>query len=254
VSRLKTKIVAHRGASYLAPENTMHAFTLAEEIGAYGIETDVQLTKDNVPVLIHDVTVNRTTNKKGFVKNYTFSDIQTLDAGKWFSETYKEARIISLESFLQWIRPTHLYLHLELKNNRFSYKNLEFVVFDLLKRENMLERTALSTFNAKSIKRMTRIKDDIERALLLSKQRKRLIQFAKKYDLKALHVEYPMLNDEFVRLCEKENILLRVYTVNDRDDMQRCFALGVDTIFTDRPDVCIAEQNKFITEHDKEQS
>src|SRR5690625_7696118 len=80
-SILPTKIFAHRGASQFAPENTMPAFQLAYELGAEGIETDVHLTKDLVPVLIHDEQLKRTTNGYGYVKDYTFNELQNFDAG-----------------------------------------------------------------------------------------------------------------------------------------------------------------------------
>lgn len=245
MSCLNTKVIAHRGASFSAPENTMPAFKLALEIGADGIETDVQFTKDRVPVLIHDVSVNRTTNSKGYVKNYTFEELQALDAGTWFHNDFKEAQIISLESFLKWFKDTDLKLHLELKNNRFTYEDLEATVFQLLKKYHLLERSAISTFNAKSVKRMEHIQDEIEVALLLSKHRRKLIPFAKSLGVKALHVEYPMLSDEFVELCKKENMLLRVYTVNDIAHMQQCFSYEVDTIFTDKPDECLKQRNIY---------
>lgn len=92
---MTTKIIAHRGASKLAPENTMYAFELAYNLGAEGIETDVQLTKDNIPVLIHDETVRRTTNSNGYVKDFTFEELSTLDAGSWFSPIFEELELFA---------------------------------------------------------------------------------------------------------------------------------------------------------------
>src|SRR5690625_7581403 len=113
---MSNAIFAHRGASKYAPENTMAAFKFAYELGAEGIETDVQLTKDNIPVLIHDERVKRTTNGTGYIKDLTWNQVKQLDAGSWFSKKFTGAGIISLDEFLQWIQFKPLYLNIELKN------------------------------------------------------------------------------------------------------------------------------------------
>src|SRR5690625_3867881 len=141
------QIIAHRGASKIAPENTLPAFKLAEKLGAESIETDIHLTKDQVPVLIHDPRLERTTNGQGFVKNYTFAELQELDAGAWFSEQYEHTKIISLAEFLQWIQAKKLYINLELKNKDIRYKFLEDIVFEHIEYYQVHNRTILSTFN-----------------------------------------------------------------------------------------------------------
>src|SRR5690625_5078331 len=83
---LPITIIAHRGASHYAPENTISAFDLAYQLGADTIETDIHLTKDHIPVLIHDVDVNRTTNGSGYVNNFTLNELKQLDAGSWFAK------------------------------------------------------------------------------------------------------------------------------------------------------------------------
>lgn len=95
-----TQIIAHRGASKFAPENTLAAFKLAEKMGADGIELDIHLTKDQIPVIIHDEDIKRTTNGRGFVQKYTYKELQQFDAGSWFSERFSDERILSLEEFL----------------------------------------------------------------------------------------------------------------------------------------------------------
>ncbi len=108
-------IYAHRGASKAAPENTMPAFELAAKQGADGIETDVQLTKDQIPVLIHDENVRRTTDGIGFVQDYTYKELQELDAGSWFSSTYSNTTIPTLDQLLAWNKKKKLKLNIELK-------------------------------------------------------------------------------------------------------------------------------------------
>ncbi len=127
---MATNIFAHRGASGYAPENTMAAFQLAYWQGADGIETDVHLTKDNIPVLMHDERVNRTTDGSGFIQGYTLHQLKQLDTGSWFSPKFTGSRVVTLDEFLVWIRDKALYLNIELKNNKIDYKNLETIVYD----------------------------------------------------------------------------------------------------------------------------
>lgn len=232
---MTTKIIAHRGASKLAPENTMYAFELAYKLGAEGIETDVQLTKDHIPVLIHDETVKRTTNGKGYVKDYTYEELKELDAGSWFSAEFKEARIITLDSFLQWVKPKDLYINIELKNNKIDYPNLEAIVFDQLKQHRILERTTLSTFNPNSVQRLKNYKEAVEIAFLTSKRHPNLIDYAKELGANALHIKYRLVQELLIEQAPDAGMLVRVYTVNKLKQMMHCFRTNCDGIFTDVP-------------------
>nr|WP_085991969.1 glycerophosphodiester phosphodiesterase [Oceanobacillus senegalensis] len=236
---MPTTVFAHRGASKYAPENTLPAFELAYEMGAEGIETDVQLTKDNIPILIHDENIKRTTNGIGYVKNFTFAELQTLDAGSWFSKKYAQTKILSLERFLQWAKNKSLYLNIELKNNRIDYNGLETIVYDLVKDYQLLDRTTLSTFNRESVKRMKLLSKTIGVAFLTSKRNKNLVNDAKILGANAIHIKYRLLNRYLVDKAHQENMDIRVYTVNRFPSMYRCFKLNCDGIFTDVPDKAI---------------
>ena len=102
----KTKIFAHRGASGYAPENTLEAFALAITQGADGIELDVQLTKDGIPVVIHDETIDRVTEKKGWVKDYTLKELKELTVLKNKFPKYSAAKIPTLEEVLDAVKAT----------------------------------------------------------------------------------------------------------------------------------------------------
>src|SRR5687767_9211054 len=98
-----TYIFAHRGSSKDCPENTMAAFKKAYQDGADGIELDVQLSKDGIPVIIHDEKLDRTTNKKGNVFSYAYNELTKADAGSWFSKTFAGEPVPSLQELLEWI-------------------------------------------------------------------------------------------------------------------------------------------------------
>ncbi|HLR62477.1 MAG TPA: glycerophosphodiester phosphodiesterase [Lentibacillus sp.] len=242
---LPTKIFAHRGASKYAPENTMAAFSLAYQQGADGIETDVHLTKDHTPVLMHDERINRTTNGTGYIKNYMFDQLQQLDAGSWFSSEFTGLRVVSLDEFLEWIHDKPLYLNIELKNNKIDYNNLESIVYDRVSHYRLLHRTTLSTFNPIGIERIKHLDRNISTALLTSKRVKNLASAANDLGANAVHIKYRLLNRLLIDQCHHEDMAVRVYTVNRPRRMLHCFAMGCDAIFTDIPETAIHFRNQY---------
>lgn len=248
---MSTKIFAHRGASHFAPENTMPAFELAYETGAEGIETDVHLTKDLVPVLIHDEHLKRTTNGIGYIKDYTFNELVKLDAGSWFSDEFSSARIISLDEFLQWSKSKRLSLNIELKNNKIKYQHIEKIVYEMIDYYKLQDRTILSTFNINSVKRMKKF-TDIEVALLTSKRKKNLVPYVLDLGANALHIKYSLLHSRLIKQAKQENIAVRVYTINKRRHMMKCFLHQCDGIFTDIPNLGLKYRKLMISNrHDR---
>lgn len=230
-----TVIIAHRGASKYAPENTMPAFEMAIQMKAEGIETDVQLTKDDIPVLIHDEHVKRTTNGRGYIKDYTYDELKQLDAGSWFSKEFTGTSIISLQGFLEWAQNFHFHIHIELKNNKIDYNHLESIVYEMLEQYNLLERTTLSTFNTRSIRRLKFVNSKIGVALLTSRKHRDLVGYARDLGANAIHIKYRLLTKPLVQRCVENNMALRVYTVNQLMPIMRCFHYGCHGIFTDVP-------------------
>lgn len=242
---LKSQIIAHRGASKYAPENTMPSFQIASEMQADGIETDVQLTKDGIPILIHDENLRRTTGKKGFVKDYLLDDIQKLDAGRYFSKKYAGTKIITLEEFLRWASKEKLYLNLELKNNKIEYKDIEHIVLEALEKHQLLERTTVSSFNPNSIKRMRQLDEKLDVALLRSKRHPNLVEYALDQGASSLHINRRLLNNSIVDNCKKHGLPLRVYTVNRRSTIYQCLKLKCDGIITDDPDKAFMLRKRY---------
>ena len=138
----KTKIFAHRGASGYAPENTLEAFALAITQGADGIELDVQLTKDGIPVVIHDETIDRVTEKKGWVKDYTLKELKELTVLKNKFSEYSAAKIPTLEEVLDAVKASGIQVNIELKTGIYWYPEIEQKVADLVKKAGMEEKEA----------------------------------------------------------------------------------------------------------------
>lgn len=243
---MTTKIYAHRGASQYAPENTLAAFQLAYDMKADGIETDVQLTKDRIPILIHDECLDRTTDGLGYVKDYTLAELKELDAGSWFSKEFTNTKLITLEEFLKWIRYKPLYLNIELKNNKIDYDGLETIVYDMVKEYQLVDRTTLSTFSRKSVQRLKKFNQQIEIAYLTSKRNKKLLSEARDMGANAIHIHYKLLHPTLMAESIKLNMNVRVYTVNKRSAIHKCFQLNTAGIFTDVPDVALAYKKDIV--------
>ena len=149
----KTKVWAHRGASGYAPENTLDAFRKAVEMGADGIELDVQMTKDGELVVIHDETINRVSNGKGWVKDYTYEELKKFNFNKTHLEYTKE-EIPTLEQVYLLIKPTNLTINVEIKTGIVFYPGIEERVLELTERLGMKERVIYSSFNHYTIRKI----------------------------------------------------------------------------------------------------
>ncbi|MBO8157062.1 MAG: glycerophosphodiester phosphodiesterase [Bacillaceae bacterium] len=231
---MESLIFAHRGSSATHPENTLSSFQAAHELGADGIELDVQLTNDHVPVVIHDLTVNRTTNGKGQVKDYTFSELQSLDAGSWFDSKWKGERIPSLEEVLDWMKDTSLLLNIELKDGFPRFPELEKNVISLVRRFGIEDRVTLSSFNHYSLVEAKRLAPDMETAVLFMEGLYEPWDYARRIGASALHPYLPAAVPELINGALKRKMPVRVFTVNDEDLMKKFFEAGC-SIFTDDP-------------------
>lgn len=231
---MQMMIIAHRGASKHAPENTMAAFQNAYEAGADAIETDVHLTKDIVPIIMHDEDVKRTTNGKGLIKDFTYEELSYLDAGSWFNNTFSSERIPTLEYFLKWACNKGIKVNIELKNNKIDYPYLETIVYEQLLMYNMLSNTILSTFNPKSIQRLQRYKNEVEIAYLTSNGN-RLFERADELGVNSLHLKYKLLSEKLMQQAQYENKLVRIYTVNKTSQMIRVLRHNCAGLITDIP-------------------
>ncbi len=234
---METLNIAHRGASGDYPENTMLAFFSAKNLGCDGIETDVQLTKDNIPVLIHDETVNRTTDGKGFVKDYTFSELVKLDAGSNLSNKFSCQPIPTLDELMNFAKNENLILNLELKNSIINYSNLEEIVLNKINEYSLSDKIIISSFNHYSMKHFKDIAPNINVGLLYDLNIYRPEKYGKFVGVDALHPSFHSLNSKIVEDCHNENIRINTYTVNTPKDMQTMLKLKVDGIITNYPGV-----------------
>lgn len=230
-------IFAHRGASAYAPENTLAAFELALHQGADAIELDAKLTADGQVVVIHDTSVDRTTAHKGMVKYLTLAELRHLDAGSHFDVAFQGESIPTLEEVFRAVGQL-TYINIELTNYNAPLDDLPEKVATLVKRYKLTRRVMFSSFNPIALLRIHRILPDIPIGLLAAKGwpgawARSWIGHSIPYQ--SLHPELSDVTEELIEATHQRQSRMFVYTVNQAEDMQRLFALGVDGIFTDDP-------------------
>ena len=236
----KTKIFAHRGASGYAPENTLEAFALAIEQGTDGIELDVQLTKDGIPVVIHDEAIDRVTSKTGFVKDCTLKELKELTVLENKFPEYTASKIPTLEEVLNAVKSSDIQVNIELKTGIYWYQDIEQKVADLVKRAKMEDRVIYSSFNHYSIQKIKEIVPEAETAYLYSDVILNVTDYAKDTRVDGLHpAVYHVKMADFLKEYLESGLNVRVWTVNEKTDMEWLIGAGVTAIITNYPDVAI---------------
>jgi glycerophosphoryl diester phosphodiesterase len=230
-------IFAHRGASAFAPENTLAAFRLASELGAPAIELDVKLNADGQVVVIHDQTVDRTTNGHGDVRNSSLAALRDLDAGRYFDPQYAGEKIPLLSEVLETVGHQML-VNIELTNYATTRDQLVEKVAELVKQHAMTDRVLFSSFTPFNLLRMHRLLPDTPSGLLALEGRSGIIArsfMGRWITPKIIHPFRDDVTPVFVARQKRVNRRIHVWTVNDPLEMKRLFDLGVDGIFTDNP-------------------
>ncbi len=229
------EIWAHRGASARQPENTIAAFTAAMEAGADGVELDVQLTADGVPVVIHDEKVDRTHDGTGWVSGFTLAQLQNLQSLIKPKGNPMVTRIPSLAEALDLLTVGAQLINIELKNSVKPYKGLENKILALVRERNLADRVVLSSFNHYSLQRLRERGWTGELAAVHDGMLREPWRYFRELDVQAVHPpRHVLMVPGFVTRAHRAGFKVRVWTVNKAAQRQRCARLGVDGIFTDQ--------------------
>jgi glycerophosphoryl diester phosphodiesterase len=234
-------IFAHRGASAHAPENTLAAFELALAQNADAIELDVKLSADGQVVVIHDATVDRTTDGHGRVKDLTFSQLRALDAGSFFSENDRGEKIPTLHEVFEAVGKRTL-INVELTNYTTRGDALVETVCSLVKKCGLQKHVMFSSFFASNLSKARAYLPEVPRGLLALNGF--LGAWARSFGFnfgryQALHPYLTDVTPQQVRRVHRLNRRIHVWTVNAAEDMRRLFRWGVDAIFTDDPQLAV---------------
>ncbi|MCM8900782.1 glycerophosphodiester phosphodiesterase [Caldicoprobacter algeriensis] len=246
----KPLIIAHRGASAYAPENTLAAFKKAINLGADGIELDVHLSKDGEVVVIHDRTIDRTSNGKGQVAEMSLKELKALDFGSWFSDEYQKESIPLLREVLELLKDWNGLLNIELKQNGLErYPQIEEKVLNLLGTYGFLERAIISSFDHYSLMKVKEIDPSMRICPLYMANLYKPWEYAYMLNAFAIHPHYHTVVPDLVKKCHEYNIQVNVYTVDCPEHIQLMVDAGVDGIITNVPDIAIqvrGQSFKFI--------
>lgn len=240
---MKPEIWAHRGASGYAPENTIAAFRLANEMKADGIELDVQFTADKQVVVVHDSNVKRVTGMDAQVCEYSLETLKRFD----FSNNliaYAGERIPTLEEVLKFVATSKMKMNIELKTDYENPCGLEEKVIELVDKYKMNDRVIYSSFNHDSLIKMHQINANIKYGILYEGKLYKPFDYAKSVFSSFVHPNYKALSSPgYVEAAHKAGLAVNVWTVNDDKDMQRMIDLDVDSIMTNYPDVALEFRN-----------
>ncbi len=224
---------AHRGASKNYPENTLLAFHKALIAGAKAIELDVHKTKDNKLVVIHDENVARTFQGKGLIKDLTLEEISSLKSRNINYENNKLCKIPILYQVLELLKPSKIFINIELKTDVTHYKNIEKDVIDLIKNYGIENHVLLSSFNHTSLEICKSIDKNIKLGVLIDRKIDNIIAYAKNLGAYSLNSNVYLVNEPLIKLAHNNKLKVFTYTVNKPFIANHLDKIGCDGIFTD---------------------
>ncbi|MEM6262207.1 MAG: glycerophosphodiester phosphodiesterase family protein [Bacteroidota bacterium] len=242
----QTVVIAHRGASGTAPENTLSAVKRALEMGADQIEIDVHLSKDGEVIVIHDPTLERTTTGTGTVEEHTLQELKKLDAGTWFSEKFTGEPIPTLEEVLDMIDGKAVLL-IEIKHGKqHLYEGISQKVIERVRKKKAASWVIIQSFETEVVEECIELAPDLEVHKLIVTNIPLLplytdgkLRFGSPFSfkgIKGLNPYHKTLSKRFVRKAHKKGWKVFTYTVNEEKAIQRCRELGVDGIITNFPE------------------
>lgn len=240
--------VSHRGASAYAPEHTIMSYEMGEKMHGDYIEIDLQMTKDGQLIAMHDVTLDRTTNGTGLVKDFTLEEIKELDAGSWFNEKYPQfsnpayegLKVPTLEEVFKKFGKNESY-YIETKSPD-VYPGMEKELLRLVEKYDInKDKLLVQSFSAQSLKLMHELDPSIKLVQLISYRTNAAItddeiQEIQQYAM-GIGPNHTYLNQEYVQKVVNSGLELHPYTVNEKERMQQLIDWGVTGMFTNHPDL-----------------
>jgi glycerophosphoryl diester phosphodiesterase len=231
-----SKIIAHRGASYYAPENTLAAIRKAHALNIPWVEFDVTLTKDGVPVVFHDDTLDRTTNGRGFIADTQYADVAKLDTGSWFSPEFCMEKVPTFVDMLQCAQELNLGINVEIKPSknldRLLAKKVVAILHEHWQRNDML---LVSSFSLGSLSEVRQLDSQMNLGLLIENcEHDNWKQNLNQLSCVSLHVEQSSLTKEWVAAIKKLDRYVLAYTVDDPVRAKELYNWGVNAVFSNK--------------------
>lgn len=225
-------VIAHRGASIEAPENTLAAFRRALELGVDAVETDVHLSADGELVVIHESLLDRTTDGRGLVKDRSLAALRRLDAGRWFDERFAGERIPTLEEALDVLRPVRVII--EIKNGPVYYEGIAERVAAVVRRSGH-EAITVSSFDHPVLREMRGVAPDVETAALFMGRLIDPLRLASEAGVGILHPYWMWITPDMIAAAHAAGLRVETWTVDEPAHQAHVVSLGVDGIITNQP-------------------
>lgn len=234
----KVRVFANRGASAYEPENTTAAIRKAIALRADGIVLNVHLSKDGIPVVICDASLDRVPNGKGCVADCTLQELKRLNVGK--KDTFDFMQIPTLEDAYRILAPSKLAINIELMTRVYPYPGIEEKVLELEQSYGLEGRVIYSSFNHESLINIRSLKPDAKTGLLFSDGWYHIFDYARNtIGTNELHIPLDLVRREgFVDAAHEEGFAVAVQDVEESSEIRECLAHGVDILITGRPDLC----------------
>ena len=232
------RVMGHRGAAGHAPENTLAAIRTAARLGVCWVEFDIHLSADGIPVLLHDDTLDRTTDGEGPVDAHRASDLRDLDAGRWFSSAFAGEPIPTLEDTLPLLAELGLGANIEIKPSPGRELETGYAVARLVRERwpGVLPPPLLSSFKPASLAAAREVAPDFARALLMRGLSNDWARQMRELDCTILHCGHRWLTASDAESVRRAGYTLNVFTVNDRAKADTLYGWGVGTVISDYPD------------------
>lgn len=243
-------IIAHRGASAIAPENTLAAFQKAIEDGAEGIEFDVQLAKDGVPVVFHDFKLERVGQKKGCVADFTSPELKKMDVGSWFNlknpnkadQRFSREFVPTLAELLDFLSDYKGLIFIELKCRDAEVSALVKAVRGIIYNSKLLPFIIVKSFDLEAIHQIKQLIPEVRTAALFAPKirtflhdKRFIVEKAEKFRADELSIHSSLATEKFIQKANKNKFLVTIWTVNNVVWVKRSIDLGINAIITNNP-------------------
>ena len=240
IDKFKTHwIIGHRGYRAKYPENTLAAFEAAIEAGAVMIELDVMLSRDRKVVVIHDATLDRTTNGKGSVADFTLAELKQLDAGSWFDTQFADLQIPELSEVLDLVNG-RAYINIEIKSNAYESNHptdaIEKQVVELLRQKNLPDTSMISSFDVNILEQIAFMENTPATAFISRKPaNKSTVNMCTRLNVFSWHPDHQIVTRNQVKQMHAVGIRVFPYTVDTLEDYARLRNMKVDGVITNDP-------------------
>ncbi len=265
----KPLIIAHRGASALAPENTLAAFRRAIEDGAEGIEFDVRLSKDGAVVVFHDATLARLSDRKNLISSLSSEELQKIDVGSWFTKRKKAfsaadfsgERIPTLPESLDFLKDFSGLIYIELKCRESEVERLSKTVCGVISDSHLLPQIIVKSFQLETIPNIRKYCPKVKTAALFApkimtilRKEKRLVNIAHELGADMLSVHFSLATRKLMKKAEKRNLPVTIWTADNPRWIKRAFDLGLFAVITNNPAQLLAKRQEFIAHETHERN